>query len=211
MEIEEKYFKLLNLLIRDKRAKMNGMISSIVINQAFGTTIHYNAFMNRMHNATSVYVEDIEAGNIVFLLPFGVKYKEEMLEKIAERHTAAIKEFFGDKFRDDMIMRISEEERKEEIRKWDDITLGGENWEMKYADDNRNRGYCVVNVNRFLPFPSCIKEVVEGPFKTEKEADKKLDEMIAEKLKNGGEWIGMKDSDLRECYKVVRSEFIKWW
>lgn len=211
MEIDEKYFKLLNLLIRDKRTKINGMISSIVISQSFGTTIHYNAFMNRMHNTTSVYVEDIEAGNIVFLLPFGVKYKEEMLDKMAERHTEAIKEFFGDKFRDDMIVRISEEERQEEIRKWDDITLGSENWEAKYLDENRNSGYCIAKVNRFLPFPSCIEEVVEGPFKIEKEADKKLDEMIAEKLKNGGEWIGMKDSDLRECYKVVRSEFIKWW
>lgn len=53
----------------------------------------------------------------------------EEMEGMAERQTEKIKAFFGDKFRENMIMRISEEERQEEIRKWEKLTLGLENWE----------------------------------------------------------------------------------
>lgn len=54
------------------------------------------------------------------------------MEEMAERHTQAIKEFFGDKFREDMIMRISEDERQEQIRKWESLTRGLDNWDFKF-------------------------------------------------------------------------------
>lgn len=130
MEIEDRYFKLLNLLIHDKRSGMNGMISGLVISQHFGElSIYYKAFMNRTYSNKSVFVEDIESGNIVFLLPFGVKYMEKEMEEMAQRHEKQIRDFFGDKFRGDMIIRISEDDRQEEIRKWESLTIGLENWD----------------------------------------------------------------------------------
>lgn len=112
MELDEKYLKLLNLLIYDKRRKMNGMISGILINNYFnGIGISYQVFFSRVYANSMLFVEDIENGNVVFLLPFGVKYNAELFDKMAEDHEKRIKEFFGDKFREDMIMRISEEER----------------------------------------------------------------------------------------------------
>lgn len=76
-----------------------------------------------------IFVEDFKKGSVVFLLPFGVKYMEEELEEMAEHHTRCIKEFFGEDFREDMLMRISEDKRQEEIRKIDQIMLGLENWD----------------------------------------------------------------------------------
>lgn len=132
MEIEEKYLKLLNLLIYDKRRKMNGMISGILINNYFNSIgISYQVFFSRVYANGMLFVEDIEKGNVVFLLPFGVKYNTELFEKMAEDHEKRIKEFFGDKFREDMIMRISEEERQEEIRKWETYERSLDNWDNK--------------------------------------------------------------------------------
>lgn len=130
MEIDERYFKLLNLLIYDKRSNTYGMISGIIINNYFNVTmISYQVFVSRVYAYSSLFIEDIEKGNVVFLLPFSTKYKVIELEEMAKRHEERIKEFFGNKFREDMIIRISEEKRQEEIRKWDDLSIGFENWE----------------------------------------------------------------------------------
>lgn len=48
---------------------------------------------------------------------------------MAEIHERAIKEFFGNNFREDMIMRISEDERQKQIKEWEKLTLGLENWD----------------------------------------------------------------------------------
>lgn len=133
MELDEKYFKLLNLIIHDKRNKTNGMITDIMISCYFNTTlISYQAFMNSGYSKVSIFLDDIEKGNIVFLLPYGLNYKAKEMEELSKKYEIRIKEFFGDKFREDMIMRISEDERQDEIRKWRELTLGLKNWDMKF-------------------------------------------------------------------------------
>lgn len=129
MELEDKYFNLVNLLIYDKRSKMNGIISGILINRHFeGPTISFQAFMNRIYAYSNIFVEDFEKGNVVFLLPFSIGYNKEILEEMAKRHEQYIREFFGDKFREDMIARVSEEDRQEEIKKWQEMSLSFEIW-----------------------------------------------------------------------------------
>lgn len=132
MEIENKYLSLLNLLIHDKRTKMNGIISSLVLTQYYcGVCISYKAYMSKQHSDANIFVEDFEKGNVVFLLPFGVTYMAKEMEEMAEIHLRQIKSFFGESFREDMVIRISEDERKEEIRKCQMLTLGLENWDSK--------------------------------------------------------------------------------
>lgn len=139
MEIEEKYLKLLGLLIRDKRNGMNGIISSLQITLYMeGYLISYSAYMNKQNHNYTVFVDDIEKGNVVFLLPFGTICMVKEMEEMAERHTEAIKEFFGGKFREDMIVRVSEDERQEEIRKWDMLTRGLENWDRKFENEKKS-------------------------------------------------------------------------
>lgn len=132
MEIEEKYLDLLNLLIHDKRNKMNGIISRLEISRLIsGFCISYKAYMTRQYSDRDIFIQDIEKGNVVFLLPFGVKYSVELLEEMAKEDERKIRNFFGDKFREDMIMRISEEERQEEITRWNHMTDGLENWDRR--------------------------------------------------------------------------------
>lgn len=130
MEIEDKYFSLLNLLIHDKRTGMNGIICDFRISNYFnGKLFSYNAFMNRQNTSQYIFVEDIEKGNVVFLLPYGIKYMEKEMEEMASKHEKTIRDFFGDKFREDMIMRISEDERQKQIKYFDTLTRGLENWD----------------------------------------------------------------------------------
>lgn len=132
MQLDEKYLSLLNLLVYDKRSKMDGMISGIVIRNCLNrVVVSYEMFISRIYANTSLFIEDIEKGNVVFLLPFVLNYQKEMFEKMAEDHEKRIREFFGDKFREDMVMRISEDDRQEEIRKWDNLTKGLEHWDNK--------------------------------------------------------------------------------
>lgn len=131
MVIDDKYFKLLNVLIYDKRRKMNGILSSLdIMGFANGEyLVSYKAYMSKPHSNVYIFVEDFMKGNVVFLLPFGVNYLVKEMEWLAEQHLAQIKEFFKEDFREDMIMRISEEERREEIRKNEEIIIGLENWD----------------------------------------------------------------------------------
>lgn len=128
--IDDKYFKLLHLCIYDKRRKTSGMISKISITPSINNImISYEAYYSKIYSSLPVFVEDFENGSIVFLLPFGTNYMVKELEAMAEKDINKIKEFFGDKYRDDMIMRISEEERQKEIKRWGNIEIKLENWE----------------------------------------------------------------------------------
>lgn len=136
MEIEEKYLKLLNILIYDKRTRMNGIISELFIMQLIsGYTIGFKAYMSKTQSNQIVFVDDFENGSIVFLLPFGINYKDYLMGKMAKEHEAAIREFFGENFREDMIMRISEDDRQEKIRQRENLTLGLENWDKIIETD----------------------------------------------------------------------------
>ena len=130
MEIDKKYFDLLNTLVYDKRTKMYGMISGVLIRSYLGCYgIHYQVFYNRLYTDVILFVEDIEQGNVVFVLPFTLHgSQKDIFDKMAQDHEIKIKEFFGEKFREDMIIRISEEARQEEIRKWKELSRPLEDW-----------------------------------------------------------------------------------
>ncbi|MCM1437827.1 MAG: hypothetical protein NC131_01255 [Roseburia sp.] len=134
MEIEDKNLKLINLLIRDKRTKSNGMICSLEISRYIGGFyLSYRALFDQ-HRYENVFIEDFEKGNVVFLIPFGVKYMVKEFTEMGERSKQAIKEFFGDKFREDMIMEISEEERQNQIREWEKFTNSLNEWNNLLTD-----------------------------------------------------------------------------
>ncbi len=138
MEIEDKYLSLLNLYIYDKRTKEDGMLASIEINKFFnGYGISYRAFYSKFYE-NIVFVEDFEKGNVVFLIPFALNYETKLLEDMAKRAKDTIKKFFGDKYRDDMIMEISEDDRQRQIKWWENLTLGLDNWHNKFNFDKIN-------------------------------------------------------------------------
>ena len=139
MEIEEKYLGLLNLLIYDKRTGEYGMISELCISQMFnGYNVYYTSFNNRF-NESYVFIEDFEKGNVVFLIPFATDYRKEDFEKLASKHKTFIKHFFGEQYRDDMIMEINEEDRQKQIRYWESLSIGIDNWEHKLKNDKEEK------------------------------------------------------------------------
>lgn len=123
MVIDDKYLGLLGTFIYDKRTKMEGMLSELcIMGLPNGYTLYYNAYMNQIRNDAMICVEDFESGNVVFLEPFGIVYMENEMKEIAKMHRKAIVDFFGDKFREDMIVRISEKERQKKIKEWEKYT-----------------------------------------------------------------------------------------
>lgn len=140
MEVEDKYFSLLNLLVYDKRAKECGMISSLKFDKLIGgVCVYYEAYYH-CGKYRSVFVEDIKSGNVVFLIPFSVyEYDRELYKQMGEAFISAVKEFFGEEFREDMIMEISEEERQEEIRRWEKLTRPIDNWDRKLKRDETDK------------------------------------------------------------------------
>lgn len=129
MEIADKYLGLIHTYIYDKRTKMCGMISDLSIMGGIGGYgIGYTAFMNRLYSKAYIFVEDFEKGNVVFLMPYDLKCYVKETDEFRAKQRKAIQDFFGDKFREDMIMEISEEERQEEIREWEKRLCSLENW-----------------------------------------------------------------------------------
>lgn len=47
---------------------------------------------------------------------------EKEIKEISKRRRKAICDFFGEKFREDMIVRISERERQKKIKEWEKFT-----------------------------------------------------------------------------------------
>lgn len=129
MVIDDKYLGLLGTYIYDKRTKMHGIISDLcVMGLPNGYTVYYNAYMNSIRSDVMICVEDFESGNVVFLEPFGIVYMEKEMKEIEKRHRKAIVDFFGDKFREGMIVRISESERQKKIKEWERFTYALKEW-----------------------------------------------------------------------------------
>lgn len=89
------------------------------------------------------------------------------------------------------------------IRNWINRLRAGKNQRLGDA----TMSWYIVTVSRYLPFPSCIKEVREGPFESEKNANQRLDKIVSEKLIDEA-IIGAKEKDIRECYAVVGHCFL---
>lgn len=103
MVIDDKYLALLGTYIYDKRTKMHGIISDLcVMGLPNEYTVYYNAYMNAIRSYVMICAEDFESGNVVFLEPLYMEKKK----KIAKRRRKAIVDFFGDKFREGMIVRM---------------------------------------------------------------------------------------------------------
>lgn len=86
--------------------------------------------MSKIHADTYIFVDDFKNGNVVFLRPFSDGYLKKEIEEMAQRYNKAIRAFFGDDFREEMIVSISEEKRQEMIRKFDVIMTGLSNLEQ---------------------------------------------------------------------------------
>lgn len=145
MVVDDKYLKLLNKYILDKRTGQCGMISDFCLTYFCAGTFssYYNAYMSNFHSHVPIFEEDFKTGSVVFLLPFGVKYAEEEMEKLAEQHLRDIKDFFGSDFRDDMVRKIPEAERQGQIRRQDALWLNLENW-VKALRENPSESSCWI-------------------------------------------------------------------
>ena len=129
MVIDDKYLGLLGTYIYDKRTKMHGIISDLcIMGMPDGYSVYYNAYMNSIRSNAMICVEDFESGSVVFLEPFGIVYMEKEMKEIAKRHRKVIVDFFGDKFREDMIVKISETERQKKIKELEKFTYGLREW-----------------------------------------------------------------------------------
>lgn len=129
MVIDDKYLGLLGTYIYDKRTKMTGIISDLcIMGMPNGYTVYYNAYMNSIRSDAMICAEDFESGNVVFLEPFGIVYMEKEMKEIAKRHRKSITDFFGDNFREDMIVKISENERQKKIKEWEKYTYALREW-----------------------------------------------------------------------------------
>ena len=129
MVIDDKYLGLLGTYIYDKRTKMEGMISDLcIIGMPDGYSVYYNAYMNTIRSDAMIFVQDFESGNVVFLEPFGIVYMDKEMKEISKKHRKAIIDFFGDKFREDMIVSISERERQKKIKEWENFTYALKEW-----------------------------------------------------------------------------------
>ena len=129
MVIDDKYLGLLGTYIYDKRTKMEGMISDLcIMGLPNGYTVYYNAYMNSIRSNAMICVEDFESGSVVFLEPFGIVYMEKEMKEIAKRHRKVIVDFFGEKFTENMIVRISENERQNKIKEWEKYTYALKEW-----------------------------------------------------------------------------------
>lgn len=124
-------------MIYDKRSKTCGMLSDIRLMKCpDGIVIHYSAYMNSLCPNQPVFIEDFEKGNVVFLMPYSTDRIDDTLAIFRDIHREAIEEFFDDRFREDMIMTISEEERQKQIRKEQDLWRSVVKWSEALKDRN---------------------------------------------------------------------------
>lgn len=114
MEIEEKYIKLLGKLVYNKRLDKYGRISSLELSHSFGSYWHFNVFYDKFDNHSMLLYEDIEKGEVQFALLLDSNGEEYASQKIDD-----IKAAIGDKFSDDMIIHMTDDEWKEQLWKND--------------------------------------------------------------------------------------------
>ncbi len=110
LEIINSYLNLLDKYIYNTELDKFGMITDIEISR---TGIYLKAYYDRIHSSEMVLFEDFEKGKLKFTIITGENVlTKEQNEKYKEKQINDIKQAFGDKFSDDMIMYIEDEERK---------------------------------------------------------------------------------------------------
>lgn len=110
MEIEEKYIKILGKYIYNKELDKFGHISSLELTSGFGMWIQYRVFYDTFDSNHILFFNDFLEGKVKFTIITSVEnpdYKEFERKELED-----IKSAFWDKYSDDMIMYISDDERK---------------------------------------------------------------------------------------------------
>lgn len=110
LEIIEKYLKLIDKYIYNTELDKFGMITDIEIS---GVGVSLKAYYDRIHSSDIVIFEDFVKGKLKFTIITGESVlTKEKNKKYEEKKINEIKQAFGDKFSDDMIIYIDDEERK---------------------------------------------------------------------------------------------------
>lgn len=126
----DKYLALVGCYIYDKRTGQNGMLTDVCIRKMMGRYYaSYNAYISKTFSIAPIFVEDFVAGNVVFLRPFSVGWLQTELAEMGRQQDHAIRTLFGDDFRDEMIVSITEEERQGMMRRLAAAETGMDNWD----------------------------------------------------------------------------------
>lgn len=122
LKIENKYLNLLNKYIYDTKLDKFGMINSIELNIGIGgICMLLKAYFDRIHSSKMVFFDDFKNGIMKFTIIGGETIlTKEQEEKYNQSVIDDIKNAFGEDFREDMIMYIDDEERKERNRENDE-------------------------------------------------------------------------------------------
>lgn len=108
--IEDRKFLLLTKFIYNKRLDKIGYIPSIEYRSGFGGCYAtYNAYYDVFDSTDLLVDSDFLQGNVQFVI-IEMPIKES--EEYNRRQIEDIKKYFGDKFFEDMILYITEEEKK---------------------------------------------------------------------------------------------------
>ncbi len=110
LEIINSYLNLIDKYIYNTELDKFGMITDIEIS---GAGVYLKAYYDRIHSSDMVLFEDFEKGKIKFTIITGESIlTKEQNKQYQEKEINEIKQAFGDKFSDEMIMYIDDEERK---------------------------------------------------------------------------------------------------
>lgn len=115
MEIEEKYIKLLGKLVYNKRLDKYGRISSLELMHSIGMYISFNVFYDTFDDKSLLFFSDIEKGEVQFV----IWHSSEQTKGHYSEEIDDIKSALGDKFSDDMIIHMTDDEWKEQLWKND--------------------------------------------------------------------------------------------
>lgn len=121
LKIEKKYLNLMNKYIYDTKLDKFGMINSIELSSGIGgIMIMLKAYFDRIHSSRMVFFEDFKNETLKFTIIGGETIlTKEQEEKYNQSVIDDIKNAFGEDFREDMIMHIDDDERKERNREND--------------------------------------------------------------------------------------------
>lgn len=117
--LDKKYLNILGKYIYNKESDKFGLISSIEICDRIG--IMFRAYYDRFNENNIVFFNDFIKGNVQFvIITGGVSLGKEIDEKFRKETLEDIKFSMGEDFREDMLLYIDDEERKERMRKNDE-------------------------------------------------------------------------------------------
>ena len=121
VKIPKEYLNVSNFAIYDTINKRHGIITGIRLRFSFLTGCYpeFESYFDQINNIGIVYREDFITGKIKFVMVTGYKSLMLTLEEqkdLGNKRLDAIKAFLGEKYRDDCILRISQDKRDAELK-----------------------------------------------------------------------------------------------